>query len=312
MNDNITFSVIIPHRNIPLLLRRCLASIPQRPDVQVIVVDDGSDPGIVDFQRFPWPKGLCVELLLAKERKGAGYARNLGIKRARGKWLIFADADDYFTEGMNKALDRYQDAPEEILYFPVESVDSDTLAPTDRGEYWNGLLNRQNREDLRYLHVVPWGKFYNKTLIDREEILFDEVPFSNDMMFATKAGHFARGIGVSREVIYCVTARKGSLSFLRTAESLLPRFEVYLRKNAFLKSVGKKEYIVPIAPTVLEIGKRAGIGSFCKAMRLVVHYRNNLFFHRRANLFVAVLVHFLRRREEKPPDKYVVYKGRRV
>ena len=97
MNENIAFSVIIPHRNIPLLLRRCLASIPKRPDVQVIVVDDGSDPGIVDFQKFPWPKGLCVELLLAKERKGAGYARNLGIKRARGKWLIFADADDYFT-----------------------------------------------------------------------------------------------------------------------------------------------------------------------------------------------------------------------
>ena len=306
MNENIAFSVIIPHRNIPLLLRRCLASIPKRPDVQVIVVDDGSDSGIVDFQKFPWPKDLYVELLLAKERKGAGHARNLGIKRARGKWLIFADADDSFTEGMNKALDRYQDAPEEILYFPVESVDSDTLTPTDRGEYWSSLLNRQNREDLRYLHVVPWGKFFKKALVDREKILFDEVPFSNDMMFATKAGHFAREIGVSREVIYCVTARKGSLSSLQTAESLLPRFEVYLRKNAFLKSVGKKEYIVPIAPAVLEIGRRAGIGSFCKAMRLVVHYRNNLFFNKRSNFFVAVLVHFLRRKEKSSSDKYVV------
>ena len=306
MNENIAFSVIIPHRNIPLLLRRCLASIPKRPDVQVIVVDDGSDPGIVDFQKFPWPKGLCVELLLAKERKGAGYARNLGIKRARGKWLIFADADDYFTEGMNKALDRYQEAQEEILYFPVESVDSDTLTPTDRGEYWSGLLNRQNREDLRYLHVVPWGKFYKKALIDREKILFDEVPFSNDMMFATKAGHFARGIGVSREVIYCVTARRGSLYFLRTAESLLPRFEVFLRRNAFLKSLGKTEYILPIASDLLEIGKRGGIGSFCKAIRLAVRYRNNLFVHKRSNFFVAVLVHFLRRKEKSSSDKYVV------
>ena len=306
MKDNVTFSVIIPHRNIPLLLQRCLASIPRRADVQVIVVDDGSDPGVVDFQRFPWPGGLCVETVLAKEGKGAGHARNLGLKRARGKWLIFADADDYFTEGINDAFDRYKDAREEILYFHVESVDSDTLIPADRGEFWNGLLDRRNLEDLRYTHVVPWGKFVSKRLVDRENLLFDEVPFSNDMMFATKAGHFAQGIGVFEEVVYCVTARRGSLYYSRTVESLLPRFEVYLRKNAFLKSVGKEMYVVPIAPAVLEIGKRAGIWSFWKAIRLALRYRDSLFFNKRSNFFAAVLIHFLRRREKSASDKYVV------
>ena len=36
------FSVIIPHYGIPELLRRCLASIPDRADLEVIVVDDCS------------------------------------------------------------------------------------------------------------------------------------------------------------------------------------------------------------------------------------------------------------------------------
>ena len=37
-----TYTIIIPHKNIPLLLQRCLDSVPLRNDVQIIVVDDGS------------------------------------------------------------------------------------------------------------------------------------------------------------------------------------------------------------------------------------------------------------------------------
>lgn len=40
----INYSIIIPHKNIPDLLQRCLNSIPRRTDIQIIVVDDNSDP----------------------------------------------------------------------------------------------------------------------------------------------------------------------------------------------------------------------------------------------------------------------------
>ena len=48
----INYSIIIPHKNIPNLLQRCLDSIPNREDVQIIVVDDNSDPNIVDLISF--------------------------------------------------------------------------------------------------------------------------------------------------------------------------------------------------------------------------------------------------------------------
>ena len=48
----IKYSIIIPHKNIPQLLQRCLDSIPFRGDVQVIVVDDNSDSSIVNFENF--------------------------------------------------------------------------------------------------------------------------------------------------------------------------------------------------------------------------------------------------------------------
>lgn len=38
----IKYSIIIPHHNVPTLLERCVNSIPQRDDIQIIVVDDNS------------------------------------------------------------------------------------------------------------------------------------------------------------------------------------------------------------------------------------------------------------------------------
>ena len=85
----INYSIIIPHKNIPDLLQRCLNSIPRRTDIQIIVVDDNSDPKKVDFEHFPGVGEKCVEVYFTKEGKGAGYARNMGLKYAKGKWLLF-------------------------------------------------------------------------------------------------------------------------------------------------------------------------------------------------------------------------------
>ena len=63
----INYSIIIPHRNIPKLLQRCLGYIPYRDDVQIIVVDDNSDPQVVDFDNFPGMNIPNVEVYFTKE-----------------------------------------------------------------------------------------------------------------------------------------------------------------------------------------------------------------------------------------------------
>src|SRR5690554_2433886 len=98
IKTSINYSIIIPHKNIPELLDRCLKSIPIRDDVQVIVVDDNSDPDKVDFFEFPGLNRHNTDVYFTKEKKGAGYARNVGLTKAIGKWLIFSDADDFFND----------------------------------------------------------------------------------------------------------------------------------------------------------------------------------------------------------------------
>lgn len=94
----INYSFIIPHKNSPQLLNRCVNSIPRRDDVEIIVVDDNSDPNVVDWKSFKFDDTRCLTLIQDHSCKGAGNARNVGIDNAHGRWLLFADADDYYEK----------------------------------------------------------------------------------------------------------------------------------------------------------------------------------------------------------------------
>ena len=121
-----TFTVIIPHKNTPVLLQRCLDSIPLRDDLEVIVVDDDSDPAIVDFDHFPGKERKDTTVIFDKSGKGAGHARNIGLEHAKGKWLLFADADDYFYPEAFYELDKFKDSDYDIVYFYCNSRDGVT------------------------------------------------------------------------------------------------------------------------------------------------------------------------------------------
>lgn len=214
----LTYSIIIPHKDIPDLLQRCLDSIPQRDDVEVIVVDDNSDPRKVDFEHFPKWKGRHYQHVLTKEGKGAGYARNVGLDHAQGRWIIFADPDDFFTEEFNGLLDEIVDAEEDIVFFDYINVLSDDITrQVEERTYYRTFIADYLKGDksekcLRTSFVVPWSKIVKRELVEKNQIRFSEVKCGNDVFFSVQVGCAAKTIAVSGAIGYVVTTRKGSLS----------------------------------------------------------------------------------------------------
>ena len=227
-----TFSIIIPHKDIPDLLQRCLDSIPARDDIEVIVVDDNSDPRKVDFSNFPKWQGAQYEYYLTKEGKGAGYARNVGLGHAQGRWIIFADADDFFTENFNDLLNEVAHAEEDIVFFDYINVLSDDITKqveerTHYRSYIADYLNGDHQSEfrLRADFVVPWCKFVKRKLIEENQIRFDEVMWGQDVYFSGQVGYTAKDIRVCNKIGYVVTTRKGSVmdGFCSTAEDFRVR-----------------------------------------------------------------------------------------
>ena len=244
------YSIIIPHKNIPELLERCLASIPQRDDVQVIIVDDSSEERLVNFARFPGKGRPNTEIIFHKSpiggTGGAGVARNVGLGVAKGRWLIFADADDFFHPAVDKMMDRYADADADMVFFRHDSVDSATLEPVAINTQRNRILDKFDRtgdeQEIRYMISVPWGRFIRRSLVNEHNIRFDEVRFSAGVLFSVQTGYFADKIVSDPTIVYCNVRREGSLIHegRRDWEAMSQRFDVDYRAALFARSVGEE------------------------------------------------------------------------
>lgn len=280
MNNNPLYSVIIPHYNSPELLVRCLASIPDREDIQVLIVDDNSSVQIVDFAHFPGSERRYTEIIYNKENKGAGHARNLALPHARGEWLLFADADDYFADDAWSTFDKIATGTADVFYFNIQSRDGQTGEVLhDRGDIYiinleKYLLTRDKEWEyrLRFWNNTPWGKLIRRRLVAQNAITFEETRYANDALFSTRVALSAQTIDATNVVCYCVTKTAGSLTQIQSLEALTTRYEVCLRKNLLLRENGFAKYETPINSffKAMLTHKGKGFMTFC---RLTCRYR---------------------------------------
>lgn len=253
------FTIIIPHRNIPVLLERCLNSIPLRDDLNIIIIDDNSDPQIVNFNNFPGINRKNVDIIFTKEGKGAGYARNIGLEKANSKWILFADADDFYSEDLNEFLNSYQNTNFDVVFFKNYTIDNDTLKRVNKElmveELYEECKLKGNFDPLKYKAHAPWTKLINKSLIDKYNLRYQEVIAANDVYFNVMVGHFAKKIDICNTIVYIRTIRQGSLFYSLKKENLLSRLKVGYKTNAFLKEISKNEYYVETWGYFLDLRK---------------------------------------------------------
>ena len=227
------FTIIVPHKNIPKLLERLIISIPLREDLEIIVIDDNSSEDIVDFCHFPCADRVNYRLIFNKESHGAGYARNCALPLAKGKWVLFADSDDFFNSGFNDFLNEYTDSDADIVYFNANSVDTDTYEPSNRVDHLHGFIEEYHKDRnkgeliMRYLFTEPWCKMVKREIIESHHIKFEETSIRNDVKYSYLVGHYAAKIIVDDRQLYCVTTRQNSVSRGKGYQAALDELKVF-------------------------------------------------------------------------------------
>lgn len=239
-----TYSFIIPHHNSPELLNRCLDTIPQREDIQIIVVDDNSK---AELRPTITRSDVEVIYIDAEHTKGAGHARNVGIERARGKWLLFADCDDYYSDGFIDVLDKYKDFDIDVLYFNVCFKDPDSLSPqkkfiiTSYFEQYDG--SEGTLENIKYRVNSPWTKMLNAKYVLSNSILFEEVPNGNDVLFSLLVAVNAKNVMVEKQQLYTYVYNKnGITNRVKSNEEIVCEIVHSIKLNTFYKSIRHSEW----------------------------------------------------------------------
>lgn len=251
MSDS-NYSIIIPHYNIPDLLMRCLRSIPIREDIQVIVVDDCSPDAARYKNDYPELSRPYLEYYSTTQGGSAGRARNVGLDHAKGRWLIFLDADDLLTADAEQILDETIDRPEDLIFYNTDCVMSDDLSQkSDRNFYAHFFSEYAETHDERYFRYSfhsLWGKIIKRDLVLAHNIRFDETRYSNDTYFALLTGHYARTIAVIDRPFFIVTERPGSLASsqfgtkIMSLEECQTRFDVALKTRLLRDKWGVKVF----------------------------------------------------------------------
>lgn len=250
----INYTFIIPHKDIPDLLRRCVSSIPRRDDIEIIIVDDASDPQVVNESTMADViEQPCVRMIFTKKNYGNGYARNVGLKYATGKWIFFADADDFLMPGALEMIDKYKDSEAEVVCFHICAKDCYTLEPCTRGLEYNACMDKAvagktSMNKLLADAVTTWTKMVKHELYVRHDIHFQEdTRIWTDIYWAKLLALRAQNIEVSQDVLYCVTERCASMSNTYISKEYMRQmYNVIKTSNRLVVDNGKKEFVSSI------------------------------------------------------------------
>ena len=93
----IKISIIIPVYNKERFLDKCIQSVLDSPlkEFEIICIEDGSTDGSKELLQEIQKDNSSITVFTNEKNRGAAYSRNIGITHAKGKYIMFLDADDY-------------------------------------------------------------------------------------------------------------------------------------------------------------------------------------------------------------------------
>lgn len=189
-NDHPLISIIVPIYNAEAFLERCLSSIQQQHfgDFEVLMIDDGStDRSGAIAGEFAAQDSRFH--LISQENLGVSAARNAGLERAQGVWLLFVDSDDevlpdYAASLLEAAgesrlvvcdyLQKDWETGEEMAHFTVPA------GAYSKKAY---ILRMARCPGAHYVGVL-WNKLYARRLVEERQLRFvTDLSLGEDFLF---------------------------------------------------------------------------------------------------------------------------------
>ncbi len=286
-------SIIIPHYNDPKRLKRCLDSIlSECKDTQIIVVDDRSTSEIEQYNQIVADYSRKVEFYTnTSSFKGCAGARTEALKHVTGEWLLFADSDDYLLTGWFDIVREWLESESDLILFSPTSRYEETGKESNRHILYANLISNVKKgfkgaELLaKYNYWLPLSKLIRYSVITENNITFEHVRYSDDVLFSIKVSFFAKSTAFDERQIYCITDRENSITKDLSEEAYFSHLEEFCKQSSFLDThLSKKEWkyisVRQGALGRLNKGKKYGIGNYMKYRKLYRKYNIPLWANR--------------------------------
>lgn len=215
-------SVIIPIYNVSKYLGTCLDSVLSQAnaDVEVICINDGStdDSGaILSSYSSTHPEMVVID----QKNAGLSAARNAGLKRAQGEYVMFLDSDDWIEPDALAKLASVTNDQDMICFNgrryledSGEFEEADTLAPEQNITGWE-YYNKYSLQPRRFAFVCVVLRAYKREFLIKNGLWFAEGIYHEDNRFTPMACYYAKSVRVIDDVLYNYRVRGSSITTTR-------------------------------------------------------------------------------------------------
>ncbi|MFF2008968.1 glycosyltransferase family 2 protein [Streptomyces sp. NPDC058195] len=178
-------------------LVRCLESVEAQTigadRIEIVAVDDGSTDGTGEYlEEFAARSKVRTRVVRQENSGGPSGPRNVGIGLARGRYVFFLDADDYFgEEALARMVDMADRAGTDVVLGKVVGVNRG--APQSM---WGATKERVDVYKSKVIYTLSAQKLFRRELLERLSLRFDEnLRTGEDALFTMEA--YLRGAGIS-------------------------------------------------------------------------------------------------------------------
>lgn len=229
-------SVVVPIYNVEMYLEQCLDSIcgQSYADIEIILVDDGStdSSGKICDNYAEQDERITV---IHKKNGGLSDARNTGLKKSSGKYIVFIDSDDYIDEKFVEILHRgFADEQVDISmcqYF--ELYETEKRFPRSENRFEEDLTLNNDEAFENFLvekypgFVVAWNKMYRTSLFRENSIIYPVGKIHEDCFTTWKLFLKSDKIVVSALPLYFYRQRKNSIMSNSNLDKEIDLVEAY-------------------------------------------------------------------------------------
>lgn len=237
------FSIIVPVYNVENYLSECLESLVHQnfDDYEIVLINDGSSDSSSKICEEYDQKYKKV-MYYSKDNGGLSDARNYGMSKAKGDYLIFVDSDDWIAEETLVKFNDVLDAQVDVLITRITEVYPDESQPRDIGfEHYLASPLTQDRavEWIMKKTENSWPAvkyIVSRKFVESNNLLFKVGRLHEDLDWTSNMCLYATSYaGFSDEWYYHRMERKGSITNSIRTKNIVDTVEMagdFFRSNS--------------------------------------------------------------------------------
>lgn len=160
-------SVIIPAYNCEDYITKTLLSVENQTyqNIEIIIVNDGStDNTLSILNNYTFKNEYQI---ITQANQGLSEARNTGLTKAKGEFVFFLDADDFFENNLfAELMTAYNENTDWIIARNIYDYYADGIT-----NHW--IINDVQPLIDKRIFIYVWGKLYRRTIVHNNHLLFD-------------------------------------------------------------------------------------------------------------------------------------------